>query len=67
MSEIAMVHTSILKSKASQRFPSMIKNTQFTLVRSVFDAAGLVIMIIYSKDLYIRYSIPYISGRLAHG
>ena len=37
MSEIAKARTLILKSKASQRFPSMLKNTLRNLVRSVFD------------------------------
>ncbi len=37
MSEIAKAHTLVLQFKASQRFPSMLKNTLRTLVRSVFD------------------------------
>ena len=37
MSEIAKAHTLTLQLKASQRFPSMLKNTPHTLVRSVFD------------------------------
>ncbi|MBS3096252.1 hypothetical protein J4480_02325 [Candidatus Woesearchaeota archaeon] len=37
MSEIAKAHTLTLQFKASQRFPSMLKNTLRTLVRSVFD------------------------------
>ena len=37
MSEIAKAHTLTLQLKASQRFPSMLKNTLCTLVRSVFD------------------------------
>ena len=38
MSEIAKVHTLGLKSKASQRFPSMLKNTPRALARGrVFD------------------------------
>ena len=37
MSEIARAHTLVLESKASQRFPSMLKNTLRALARSVFD------------------------------
>jgi len=37
MSEIAKAHTLTLQFKASQRFPSMLKNTLRALVRSVFD------------------------------
>ena len=32
-----MAHTLVLQCKASQRFPSMLKNTLRALARSVFD------------------------------
>ena len=37
MSEIAKAHALALRSKASKRFPSMLKNTLRALARSVFD------------------------------